>query len=170
MQFFPIESFSRALCIAFISFKDKTCRKINYSIKKRRGNIFKSDLIGCNLYLHNLKNAQLLNLEVQRNANLTSIAVKVTLKIPILWMTGNYLLKNGKFLRIFPVKMSGYFNIDLKHVTIGLVFSMKILNEDMVELDQFEMGTSWAKSSIKYDSSNQHLDRISDFVINKVNT
>ena len=148
----------------------KTCRKINYSIKKRRGNIFKSDLIGCNLYLHNLKNAQLLNVEVQRNANLTSIAVKVTLKIPILWMTGNYLLKNGKFLRIFPVKMSGYFNIDLKHVTIGLVFSMKILNEDMVELDQFEMGTSWAKSSIKYDSSNQHLDRISDFVINKVST
>ena len=134
------------------------------------GKIFKSDLTGCNLYLHNLKTAELSNIEVQRNANLSTIAVLVNLKIPILWMTGNYFLRNGKFLKIIPVKkVSGFFNVDLKHVTVGLIFSLNILEQDNVELDQFEMGIHWTGSSIKYDTDCRHLDRITDFIINKVN-
>ena len=133
------------------------------------GKIFKSDLTGCNLYLHNLKTAELSTIEVQRNANLSTIAVLVNLKIPILWMTGNYFLTNGKFLKIIPVKkVSGYFNVDLKRVTVGLIFSLNILEQDNVELDQFEMGIHWTASSIKYDTNSRHLDRITDFIINKV--
>ena len=121
------------------------------------------------MYLHNLKTAELNTIEVQRNANLSTIAVLVNLKIPILWMTGNYFLTNGKFLKIIPVKkMSGYFNVDLKRVTVGLIFSMNILEQDKVELDQFEMGIHWTGTSIKYDTNSRNLDRITDFIINKV--
>ena len=119
--------------------------------------------------MHNLKTAELSNIEVQRNANLSTIAVLVNLKIPILWMTGNYFLTNGKFLKIIPVKkVSGYFNVDLKRVTVGLIFSLNILEQNNVELDQFEMGIHWTASSIKYDTNSRHLDRITDFIINKV--
>ena len=77
--------------------------------------------------------------------------------------------KDGKFLKIIPVKkMSGYFNVDLKRVTVGLIFSLNILEEDKVELDQFEMGIHWTGTSIKYDTNSRHLDRITDFIINKV--
>ena len=64
--------------------------------------------------------------------------------------------------------MSGYFNVDLKRVTVGLIFSLNILEEDKVELDQFEMGIHWTGTSIKYDTNSRHLDRITDFIINKV--
>ena len=85
-------------------------------------------------------------------------------------MTGNYFLRNGKFLKIIPVKkVSGFFNVDLKHVTVGLIFSLNILEQNNVELDQFEMGIHWTGSSIKYDTNSRHLDRITDFIINKVN-
>ena len=135
---------------------------------KLKKKIFKSDLIGCNLHMHNLKTANLDKIEIQRDVNLTNIALRLRFHIPILWMTGNYMVKNGFFLKFIPVKMSGFFNVDLKNVNVDVILSMNLVDEKKVILDEFGIRTQWSATSIKYDTRWKHLDRIGDFVINKV--
>ena len=135
---------------------------------KLKKKIFKSDLIGCNLHMHNLKTANLDKIEIQRDVNLTNIALRLRFHIPILWMTGNYMVKNGYFLKFIPVKMSGFFNVDLKNVNVDVILSMNLVDEKKVILDEFGIRTQWSATSIKYDTRWKHLDRIGDFVINKV--
>lgn len=125
-------------------------------------------MTACNLYLHNLKKLKIVKIEVKRNQDLTKKAVQVIGKIPIVWLTGKYQMKKSLLFGFLPTaSSSGYFNIDMKSVTVGVLASLKTLN-DSVFLDQFEVGFHWKDSSMKFDSQWRGLDKISDLLLNKM--
>ena len=137
-------------------------------LELKKGKIFKGQLTACNLHLHNGKAAEFSHVEVQRNEALNTKAIKVVANFPILWMTGKYLMRKVSVFGFLPVPPSqGFFNIDLKSVTVTLLASLKIRNESVV-LDEFEVGLSWQDSSVKYDSPWSDLDKIGDLILNKV--
>ncbi len=135
---------------------------------KKKG-VFKGELTACNTYLHNLKALKVNSVEVQRSKDLKSKAVKIWGEVPIVWMTGHYQVKRALLFGFIPAGSSGDFNIDLKRVDVAAVATLNVGNDGLsVDLDQFEIGFSWKKSEMKFDSQYKHLDRISDFLLNKV--
>lgn len=131
---------------------------------------FRGELTACNIHMHNLKTAKITDIIIQRNEELSTKAVKAIFHIPIMWMTGKYKMERGLFLGFIPARSSGHFNIDLKHVTVGVLASLKTENATSVVLDQFEIGIHWRGTTIKFDSQRRKWDQISDFLINKVPT
>ena len=60
-----------------------------------------------------------MSIEVRRNANFTLLAVKAVLKVPIVWMSGDYKWSRAYIMTFLPYKAKGHFNIDLRDVEIG---------------------------------------------------
>ena len=60
---------------------------------------------------------------------MNTLAVRLLLKVPIVWMTGYYSLKNAKVFHFIPAGGDGNFNVDLKYVSIEVVATMKSTNE-----------------------------------------
>ena len=83
-------------------------------MKVKKKGVFKGELTACHIHLHNMKATKLIDIEVQRNNGLSAKAVKIVAKIPIIWMTGNYIMKNALLFGFLPSGGHGSFNIDLK--------------------------------------------------------
>ena len=129
----------------------------------------RGEVTACHLHLHNLKASTLDHVEVQRDTNLTNKAIKVLLKVPIVWMTGNYQVKKGLFFGVLPTKTRGSFNIDLKDLTVGFLVSL-ITTRDSISIDQFEVGLHWHDADMKFDTSSRGINKISDLFLSKVNS
>ena len=69
------------------------------------------------------------SVEVRRELQMNTLAVRLLLKVPIVWMTGYYSLKNAKVFHFIPAGGDGNFNVDLKYVSIEVVATMKSTNE-----------------------------------------
>ena len=118
-------------------------------IKKK--SVFKGQLTACNLHLHNMKAIELVDIEVQRNEILSTKAVKLMLKIPIVWMTGDYWVKKGKLFGFIPSSGHGSFNIDVKDVKVGVIASLGTNSNESVTIEDFEIGFRWKRSLVKLD-------------------
>ena len=127
----------------------------------------KGEVSACHLHLHNIKEVTLDHVEVKRGANLTSKAVKILLKVPIVWLTGNYQVKKALFFGVIPTKSRGSFNIDLKDVTIGFILSLTT-DQWSISIDQFEVGLHWLDVDVKFDTSNRGINKLSDMFLSKV--
>ena len=127
----------------------------------------KGEVSSCHLHLHNIKEVTLDHVEVKRGANLTSKAVKILLKVPIVWLTGNYQVKKALFFGVIPTKYRGSFNIDLKDVTIGFILSLTT-DQWSISIDQFEVGLHWLDVDVKFDTSNRGINKLSDMFLSKV--
>ena len=66
-----------------------------------------------------------------------------------------------------PTKSSGDFNIDLKSLTVVALASLTS-NENSVEINDFDIRFTWKNSQMKFSSQHKSLDKIGDFVLNKV--
>lgn len=132
--------------------------------KKR---LSKGELSACHLHLHNLKKVTLDHVEVKRGANLTNKAVKILLKVPIVWLTGNYQVKKALFFGVIPTKSRGSFNIDLKDLTIGFILSLTT-DQGSISIDQFEIGLDWRDVDVKFETGSRGINRLSDMVLSKV--
>ena len=117
----------------------------------RKKSIFKGQLTACNLHLHNMKATELLGIEIQRNVALSVKAVKLRVKIPIIWMTGEYRVKKGLLFGFFPSNARGSFNVDLKDVLVSVIASLNTDEHESVIIDHFEVAFQWKKSLVKYD-------------------
>ena len=62
---------------------------------------------------------------------MNTFAVRLVFKVPIIWMTGYYSLKNAKVFHFIPAGGSGNFNVDLKFVTIEVVATLRSTNESL---------------------------------------
>ena len=134
----------------------QTCFALVYSFFTRRNqqkkkSVFKGQLTACNLHLHNMKAIELVDIEVQRNEILSTKAVKLMLKIPIVWMTGDYWVKKGKLFGFIPSSGHGSFNIDVKDVKVGVIASLGTNSNESVTIEDFEIGFRWKRSLVKLD-------------------
>ena len=69
------------------------------------------------------------SVEVRRELHMNTLAVRLLLKVPIIWMTGYYSLKNAKVFHFIPAGGDGNFNVDLKYVSIEVVATIKAAKE-----------------------------------------
>lgn len=53
---------------------------------------FEADFSACNIHVHNLRNAQLLDIQVYRNVDLDKMSLRAVFNFPIVWLTGRYSL------------------------------------------------------------------------------
>ena len=82
---------------------------------------------------------------------LSTKAVKLMLKIPIVWMTGDYWIKKGKLYGFIPASGHGSFNIDVKDVKVGVIASLGTNSNESVTIEDFEIGFRWKRSLVKLD-------------------
>jgi hypothetical protein len=62
----------------------------------------------------------------------------------------------------------GDFNIDVKDVTAGVVFSMKSDADGGIVIDKFEIGISWRGTTFKFERVAGRFTTIADLTINQV--
>ena len=60
------------------------------------------------------------------------LAARLVFKVPITWMTGYYRLENAKLFHFIPAGGDGNFNIDLKYMTIEVIFTLKSTNTPLI--------------------------------------
>ena len=60
------------------------------------------------------------------------LAARLVFKVPITWMTGYYRLENAKLFHFIPAGGDGNFNIDLKFMTIEVIFTLKSTNTPLI--------------------------------------
>ena len=105
-----------------------------------------------------------MSIEVRRNANFTLLAVKAVLKVPIVWMSGDYKWSRAYIMTFLPYKAKGHFNIDLRDVELGFMASLSIENSDnagkAIKLNLFQMGLSWSDTSFSFDGAPKGLNTV----------
>ena len=72
------------------------------------------------------------HIEVRRNLQMNILAARLVFKVPITWMTGYYRLENAKLFHFIPAGGDGNFNIDLKYMTIEVIFTLKSTNTPLI--------------------------------------
>ena len=60
------------------------------------------------------------------------LAARLVFKVPITWMTGYYRLENAKLFHFIPAGGDGNFNIDLKYMTIEVIFTLKSTHTPLI--------------------------------------
>ena len=109
---------------------------------------------------------------MRRNANFTLLAVKAVLKVPIVWMSGDYKWSRAYIMSFLPYKAKGHFNIDLRDVEIGFMASLNMENSDndgkAIKLDLFQMGLSWGGTSFSFDGAPKGLNTVASLTLNQV--
>eukprot|EP00096_Caligus_rogercresseyi_P001828 TRINITY_DN13103_c0_g1_i1.p1 TRINITY_DN13103_c0_g1~~TRINITY_DN13103_c0_g1_i1.p1 ORF type:complete len:289 (-),score=15.80 TRINITY_DN13103_c0_g1_i1:192-1058(-) len=137
---------------------------VEVEVKKKR---LKAKVEVCDLYIHNLKNLQLLHVDVRRSTNLDFYAFHVILHVPITWISGFYKLVNVKFLSFIPTRGQGDFNVDIKNINLALIYTFnKKNNSSSVEIDKFEIGLNWHKLAFKFD--NLVGGTMTDWMLNQI--
>ena len=68
-------------------------------------------------------------MEVRRDSNFTRLAVRITMKTNIVWMSGDYKWSRAYLMNFIPYKAKGHFNIDLKSVEIGFITVYKMTDD-----------------------------------------
>ena len=82
---------------------------------------------------------------------MTTIDLKISAHLPIVWMTGTYSLTNLRFLKVMKVRDKiGKFNVDLTDVNSDLGLTLKSLENGTLAIDDSSFSLSWKDVSIRF--------------------
>ncbi|XP_023329327.1 uncharacterized protein LOC111702036 isoform X2 [Eurytemora carolleeae] len=137
---------------------------LEFDLRKR---VFRANVAVCNVYLHNIKKIKDFNIILLRDRSLQYSALRVTATLPLSWMTGEYKMKKGVFLSIFPVKAGGDFNIDFKQNVVRMIVVLRNTTQGLV-LEHFSVDSEWRETTFSFDGVLQGLGELADMMMNEL--
>lgn len=133
--------------------------------------VYKVLVEACNFNLHNGRRAELESVVLVRDPGLAWSAWRIQFHIPIVWMTGNYYLRNGKLFKFIPIKGSGDFMVDLKDVRVSMTIVLRHNqegDEGDLEIENFDIDAGWRDINIKFDGFLTGVGDLADTLLNKL--
>jgi len=132
-----------------------------------KNKLYKCTVETCNFHLHNSRKADLESVILVRDRFLTYSAWRVQFHMPLLWMTGNYFLRNGKFLKVFPFGGSGDFMIRMNQVKVAMTVVLRETDGGL-QIEQFNVDAGWRHITFKFDGFLQGLGNLADKLMNEL--
>jgi len=134
---------------------------------KFKNDIYSANVEACNTYIHNVKKAELEDMQLVRSTNLSNSLLRVQFKVPVTWMSGFYKLRRAYLFTFIPAGGSGDFNVDLRNVRVSLLVHLKNTNEGLT-MEHFKVNIGWQTIRFKFDGLWTGFEEIADKVMNQL--
>jgi len=132
-----------------------------------KNDVYKANVEACDIFAHNFKSINDLDMMLVRDKSLNFSALRVSIELPISWMTGNYKMKNAYFFGFIPAGAGGHFNVDIKHIKARMIIVLRKTNQDLV-LEHFEIDSDWENVAFMFDGLWSGWGEFADLVMNEL--
>jgi len=132
-----------------------------------KNDVYKAKVEACDVYAHNFRSVNNLDMMLVRDESLNFSALRVTVELPIAWMSGKYKLKSAYFLGFIPAGAGGHFNVDIKRIKARMIVVLRKTEQGLV-LEHFTVDSQWEDVTFLFDGLWSGWGELADLVMNEL--